>query len=292
MKQFLLLIGLCLPMTLQEAYNQAGPFNEYEKYVILEPNQIYSGGIGIFEGDVYIDCKGSIIDLDYQNGIWIYADENYLSSLEMQYCNIINGGYFGVSFSGTSIGKVTNCNFYNNEIGLKAFDNSTVEIENSNFINNVVYGLGIITEDPIVTVNYSNSWNNGNGDYWENCPGWGNIWTPWVPEPGIDLIYENPNFVNLQNLNFNYAPDSPCINAGNPNLFDSDGSIRDIGANVYQEIINGDCNQDLELSILDVVYLINNCILFDLGNCSCSDINQDGESNVLDVVNLVNLILN
>ena len=113
-----------------------------------------------------------------------------------------------------------------------------------------------------------------------------------MPEPGIDLIYENPNFVNLQNLNFNYAPDSPCIDAGNPNLFDSDGSVRDIGANVYQEIINGDCNQDLELSILDVVYLINNCILFDLGNCSCSDINQDGESNVLDVVNLVNLILN
>ena len=171
MNYFLLLIGLCLPMTLQEAYNQAGPFNQYEKYVILEPNQIYSGGIGIFEGDVYIDCNGSIIDLDYQNGIWIYADEEYLSSLEIKYCNIINGGYYGVSFSGTSIGKVTNCNFYNNEIGLKAFDNSTVEIENSNFINNVVYGLGIITEHPIVTVNYSNSWNNGNGDYWENCPG-------------------------------------------------------------------------------------------------------------------------
>ena len=112
-----------------------------------------------------------------------------------------------------------------------------------------------------------------------------------MPEPGIDLIYENPNFVNIQNLNFNYAPDSPCIDAGNPNLFDSDGSIRDIGANIYQEIINRDSNQDLELSILDVVYLINNCILFDLGNCSCSDINQDGQSNVLDVVNLVNLIL-
>ena len=107
----------------------------------------------------------------------------------------------------------------------------------------------------------------------------------------IDLIYENPNFIDVENLNFNYLSDSPCIDAGNPNLFDSDGSIRDIGANTYQEILNGDCNQDLELSVLDVVYLINNCILFQSGDCSCSDINQDGESNVLDVVTLVNLIL-
>ena len=112
-----------------------------------------------------------------------------------------------------------------------------------------------------------------------------------MPEPGIDLIYENPNFIDIESLNFNYISDSPCIDAGNPNLFDSDGSIRDIGANIYQEVLNGDCNQDLELSILDVVYLINTCILFQLGDCNCSDINQDGESNVLDVVTLVNLIL-
>ena len=112
-----------------------------------------------------------------------------------------------------------------------------------------------------------------------------------MPEPGIDLIYENPEFIDVSNLNFNYLSESPCIDAGNPDLLDSDGSVRDIGANIYQEILNGDCNQDLELSILDVVYLINNCILFESNECSCSDINQDGESNVLDVVNLVNLIL-
>ena len=171
MKYTIILLGLFLPMTLQEAYDQAEPYNDYEKYVILEPNQIYTGGLGIYEGDVYINCRGSIIDLDYQNGIWIYADENYLATLEIEYCNIINGGYYGISFSGSGTGKITNCNFYNNEIGVKAFDSTTVDIENSNFIDNVVYGLGIITEHPIVTVSYSNSWNNGDGDYWENCPG-------------------------------------------------------------------------------------------------------------------------
>ena len=112
-----------------------------------------------------------------------------------------------------------------------------------------------------------------------------------MPEPGIDLIYQNPNFIDAENLDFNYLPSSPCIDSGNPELSDLDGSIRDIGANTYQNSIEGDCNQDLELSILDVVYLINNCILIELGDCSCSDINQDGVNNVLDVVILVNLIL-
>ena len=96
----------------------------------------------------------------------------------------------------------------------------------------------------------------------------------------------------MGNLNFNYSDNSPCIDSGNPNLYDPDGSIRDIGANIYNSSIAGDCNQDSELSILDVVYLINNCILYELEDCGCSDINQDGDTNVLDVVNLVNLILN
>ena len=53
----------------------------------------------------------------------------------------------------------------------QAFDTSNLQIENSNFVDNQTYGLGIITEDPIVNISYSNSWNNNSGDYWENCPG-------------------------------------------------------------------------------------------------------------------------
>ncbi len=112
-----------------------------------------------------------------------------------------------------------------------------------------------------------------------------------MPDPGVGLIYQNPNFIDLENLNFNYSPDSPCIDSGNPDLSDSDGSIRDIGANIYLESILGDCNSDNNLSVLDVVYLINNCVLGNSNECSCSDINNDNETNVLDVVTLVNIIL-
>ena len=67
MKHIIILLGLCLPITLQEAYDQAEAYDGYEKYLVLEPDQIYTGGIGIYEGDVYINCRGSIIDLNYQN---------------------------------------------------------------------------------------------------------------------------------------------------------------------------------------------------------------------------------
>ena len=66
---------------------------------------------------------------------------------------------------------IDSSNFYNNNIGIKPFDYSEIHIENCNFVDNITYGLGIISEHPIVTINYSNSWGCENGDYWENCPG-------------------------------------------------------------------------------------------------------------------------
>lgn len=96
----------------------------------------------------------------------------------------------------------------------------------------------------------------------------------------------------MENLNFNYTENSPCINAGNPYLFDQDGSARDIGANIYTNLILGDCNSDDEISISDIIYIINTCILeINSGSCNCSDINQDGATNISDIIMLVNIIL-
>lgn len=112
------------------------------------------------------------------------------------------------------------------------------------------------------------------------------------PSPGIDLINEDPLFIDLENYNFSYIDSSPCINNGNPEYYDPDGTISDIGANIYSSLEIGDCNQDFELNIMDIIYIINNCILDVLvDNCNCSDLNQDGDYNVLDVVYIVNLIL-
>ena len=96
----------------------------------------------------------------------------------------------------------------------------------------------------------------------------------------------------MDSWNFSYEETSPCIDAGDPSEMDPDGSIRDIGARWYgNEIQPGDCNLDSIQNILDVIYLINNCILNANTDCDCGDINQDGLINVLDVVLLVNTIL-
>ena len=109
---------------------------------------------------------------------------------------------------------------------------------------------------------------------------------------GAGLIENNPLFIDLDNWDFSYDAYSPCIDTGDPTETDPDGTISDIGARWFgDETDPGDCNADGIQNVLDVVYLINNCILGVSTDCSCGDLNGDGIVNVLDVVLLVNYIL-
>ena len=167
----LILIGNLYAITLQEAFDNAPSYENYDKYVVLNSDSTYYGGLGLYEGNILIDGQGAVIDLQSQGGIWIYGDENYPCHLDIRYCSIVNGEYYGLSFGGLATGNIENCNFINNDMGVKLYDNSDVIINNSNFINNITYGLGIYTEDPVCNISYCNSWNNGEYDYMENCPG-------------------------------------------------------------------------------------------------------------------------
>ncbi|MBC8311663.1 MAG: hypothetical protein H8E72_05110 [Candidatus Marinimicrobia bacterium] len=95
-------------------------------------------------------------------------------------------------------------------------------------------------------------------------------------------------------MDFSLNPNSLCIDSGDPEQFDADETRRDIGASITIEVENlvGDCNNDSQQNILDILYIINNCILsiseFD---CECSDVNDDGAVNILDIVGLVGIIL-
>ena len=291
---YLLFILSCLnATTLQEVFENASSGNNYDKYIELDSDIIYTGGIGIFEGDVYIDCNEAIIDLEDGNGIWIYADEDYSSSLEIKNCSIINGLYYGISFGGTSIGNVQNCNFLDTNFGMKLFDYSTVTATNCIFGYNQTYGIGIYTENPVLDVSYSLFWDNVAADCMENCPGWGSIWTQYELDDNLEIFYENPLFNDYENIDFNLNEISPCINTGNPELLDNDGSRSDIGANFFNNNycnLEGDLNEDQIVNVLDIVDMIN-CILFYECNSICFDLNQDDEYNVLDILVIVNIIV-
>ena len=106
------------------------------------------------------------------------------------------------------------------------------------------------------------------------------------------MIYEDPLFIAYDILDFNLMEDSPCIDAGNPGDNDFDNSIRDIGAKIFNQTILGDCSQDNQLDILDVIFIINNCILDSDEACeNCSDMDQNEMINILDIILIINIIL-
>ena len=289
---YLIIINLCYAVSLQSVYDEAGPGNGYDKYVILDYNTIYTGEIGIYEGSVFIEGNGAIIDLNSGLGIWVYAEENYPATLDIEYVTIVNGGYNALTFNGTSTGNILNCNFISNDFGIQIMDETSISVKNCNFINNNQYGIARRGTASSFDISYSNFWENelGCGGYNENC--WGLTWVQ-LELQGSGLIEYNPLFINQNNWDFTYQDNSPCIDAGDPGLTDPDGTRIDIGAHWYGESAidePGDCNSDGIQNILDVVYLINDCILNN-NNCSCGDMNIDNQVNVLDVVILVNTIL-
>jgi uncharacterized protein YjbI with pentapeptide repeats len=168
---FILLISINgFSFTLQQAYDNANPYGSYDKYIVLEPNTIYTGGLGIYEGNVFIDCNESILDLEEGNGIWVYADENNPSNLDIEYCTITNSLYYGLSYGGLATGNIRNCNLVNTNFGIKLFDNSNINLVNSIFMSNNSVGIAVYTEEPTLNVSYSLFWENED-NCMENCPG-------------------------------------------------------------------------------------------------------------------------
>jgi len=167
----LILLTNLFGVTLQSIYDTATPSNGFDKYLILEKDIIYTGEIGIYEGSVFIEGNGAIIDLNEGLGIWAYGEENSTVSLSVEYVTIINGGYNGLTFNGFAIGEITNCNFISNQFGIQIMDYTEVSIKNCNFISNSEYGFAVRGTTAIYSINYTNFWDNsiGNCGYNENC---------------------------------------------------------------------------------------------------------------------------
>ena len=163
--------SISLGVTLQSVFDAAGPGNGYDKYVILEQEIIYTGEVGIYEGNVFIDGNGAIVDLNDGLGIWIYAEDGYPANLDIEYLTIINGGYNGLTFNGTSTGNITNCNFIQNAFGIQIMDEVNISVNNCNFIENNQYGIAVRGTVASFEISYSNCWENelGCGGYNENC---------------------------------------------------------------------------------------------------------------------------
>ena len=55
--QLFIYISLLYTASLQDIYNDSGSFNGYDKFIELDSNTIYTGGIGIYEGNFFLRTK-------------------------------------------------------------------------------------------------------------------------------------------------------------------------------------------------------------------------------------------
>ena len=158
-------------VTLQSVFDASESKNEYDKYVVLENGVTYLGGVGVYEGNVFIEGNGAIVDLQNGTGIWVYGDEIIPANVDMEYLTVMNAEWYGVFFGGLATGSITNCNFINNGYGVQLYDYAEIQIKNSNFVNNTIYGVALVNTTPLCNINYCNAWGNGEAPWAENCPG-------------------------------------------------------------------------------------------------------------------------
>jgi len=146
----------------------------------------------------------------------------------------LNGGIYIQRFSsGPSL--ILNNTIFNNSgsggIRLTFLDTITEVINNcisSNYIGISTYSSNNLS------INNNNVWDNTSGDFDGNFPdGTGNLININLNGNVCDNYFnisESPLFVDQNILDFNLLPNSPNIDAGDPDYLDLDGTISDIGA--------------------------------------------------------------
>ncbi len=155
--------------SLYDVFIEADSANGYDKYITLDPEIMYTGGLGSSEHSIYIEGNGAVIDLEQGTGIWISGDDMATGSLNINRCTIINGGSYGINIIGYSDNFITNCNVINSHWAIQIGDSVSATIQNVNLVNND-YGIAVGGSRTILFIDYVNMWNNTE-DFMINCFG-------------------------------------------------------------------------------------------------------------------------
>ncbi len=144
-----------------------------------------------------------------------------------------------ISLSGSSV-QIKNSVFKQNmamESGVININNGSAEIINNTFVDNEFFNSYVITgnEINIITIQNNIFWNNTEPHLYFNTFSvdsfifsYNNM--DWLEE-GTGNFSANPEFASL--TEFTLKPYSPCIDSGDPEQFDSDSSVSDIGAEFF-----------------------------------------------------------
>jgi len=156
--------------SLQEVFDQAGPYQDYDKYIELDPLVEYEGDLQIFNGlDVYINGNGAVIyGQPSQLAIGVYS-----SNLDIEYCVII-GGYGGIYIGNLSSGNIINNTITGcGEAGIRTYyiDRDKETRIWNNIITDCDYGIFGVEEELPDYVAYNDIFNIMEMPYAQFCPG-------------------------------------------------------------------------------------------------------------------------
>ncbi len=176
------------------------------------------------------NCTNTLIDSNIiinaaDRGIELGSENNGNSENIILKRNVLINCKTGVIFKEDSYGQVINNTFYGDTVGIRCIEDnapkagSYVNIQNCIFSNSVEMDV-YHDLNSIVNIDYCLS--------------------DKEQLPGNHNILADPLFLDVSDYNFNLQEDSPCINAGNPDLpLDPNNTISDIGAYYYNTDTTG-----------------------------------------------------
>jgi parallel beta-helix repeat protein len=176
------------------------------------------------------NCTNTIIDSNIiinavDRGIELGSENNGNSENIIVRRNVLIGCGVGVILKEESSGQLINNTFFGNTVGVKCIEDNGSRTGSSMTVQNCIFSNSTESDfvkdmNSTLTIDFS-------------------ISDTEVLE-GNNNVFSDPMFVNAAEYDFHLLEDSPCINAGNPELpLDPDQTISDIGAFYYNTDTTG-----------------------------------------------------
>ena len=204
----------------------------YARYAspVLRYCEFYGAGIGCITLD---SLESSVTDTALISNCVVSSAEGrgisltYYRSPTIRNCLIYDNGTSGIHCQWRCDPMIVNNTIYgNNYYGVYCQWNSSPVIMNNIIAQSNLYGINC-EFSSIPTISYNDVWNNHLNEEVDSLR-----INYYDCVAGLGDISSSPMFIDADNGNFHLtSPDSPCINAGNPNAAynDIDGSRNDMG---------------------------------------------------------------
>lgn len=262
--------------------------NDIDIFLYYDNSPVITANVFRKSKDRAIKHSGGNAEISYNQfidnpiGIIINDSESFIHH------NLFTGsGEYGIrNFGNDEVILVSNNTFCNLPYGIQSINSAEYQVTSNIFYGNI-FGL---YSSPITSSVDHNLFYNNSIDFGYTPPDWFGV-LDFVnlnvdPCDVNSNIFMHPEFVDPQSFDFHLTANSPCLNAGNPDpaYNDPDGSISDIGAFYYQQIVDNDA-EDIPASGITLTNYPNpfnpsTSIEFNIpqsGTCSLGIYNIKGE---------------